>query len=146
MTGAANHQRRLDDQPIEIEALKRLIRRSLGCAYLRFRTDGRKVNQRAFLRGAGLEQSDCRLLVNAVCFVGTGGLKDTDTIHHGVDPRQAGTPNGRIHVSVEIASDPIDVRDQPAAKRDVAAAAYDIESLSSKRPHDLRADEAVSTG
>jgi hypothetical protein len=94
--------------------------------------------------GAGLEQGDGRVGMDAVGVVAQAPLQDTDAVHHRVDILETRHPERDLDVPVEVASHPFDVREDAGREIKIAPGADDGKALALKRGHDLSADEAVS--
>jgi len=74
-------------------------------------------------RGGAFEQSDGRRTVNALGVVARGPLQDADAIDQRVDPLEALGPKASVDVSIEVACDPFDVREDAAGDIEIAAGA-----------------------
>ena len=149
MTAAPDYERRFEDQPVRLKARERCIgldlRPCIGACHIGFGAHGRDMHD-ALDPGSGarLEQRTRCLSMNAVGIVARGVLQHAHTIHHGVDAGEPWQPLRHLHILVEVAFDPVDVRQDAAAERKIATGADSLHAPPLERRDHLAADEAVS--
>jgi len=146
-----DHERRLDDEPTQIERLERGIglgfRPRIRVFDVRLGAHGGYMHEPLDVGGgASLEQGDGRGGVDAVSIVTQAVLQDAHAIYDGVDAPQARQPLRHRDIGVEVAGDPFNLGVDAVRQIEIAPRPDDADAVAPQRRDDPAADEAVGPG
>ena len=134
-----DHERRLDDEPTQIErrdcGIGLGFRPRIRAFHVDLGAHGGHMHQPLDAGGgASLEQGDGRVGMDAVRVVAQAALQDAHAIHHGVDAPQPRQPLRHCDIGVEVAGDPFNVGVDAARQRKIAPRSDDADAVAPQPP------------